>query len=73
MTNLRNKIKDSIRRNVGHRGAFLLFLALLDILYGYSLVVVPRVPYHFYLNLHISTWPEVKRKKDVVSDDQDIQ
>jgi hypothetical protein len=32
----------SVKSRVGHRGAFLLFLAVLDFLYGYSLITVTR-------------------------------
>jgi hypothetical protein len=35
--NLTRKLRDRI----GHRGAFLLFLALLDFLYGWSLIITP--------------------------------
>jgi hypothetical protein len=33
-----------LKRRIGHRGAFLLFLALLDFLYGWSLIIAPITP-----------------------------
>lgn len=51
-------IARAIIRRVGHRGAFLLFLALLDILYGLSLHSVPGpiAPYNLGLSTYWWGW-----------------
>lgn len=41
---------------IGHRGAFLLFLSMLDFLYGYSLYIIPRSPIPFFIPIHIWAW-----------------
>lgn len=41
---------------VGRRGAFLLFLALLDVLYGYSLLVTPPQGPGLHLVLSLDVW-----------------
>jgi len=41
---------------VGHRGAFLLFLSLLDFLYGYSLFSTARQGSHLDLILSLTAW-----------------
>ena len=48
-------LKGLVRR-VGHRGAFLLFLSLLDFLYGYSLFSTARQGSHLDLILSLQTW-----------------
>lgn len=46
----------SYRTQVGRRGAFLLFLALLDVLYGYSLIATPPSAVHLDLILSLAAW-----------------
>jgi len=41
---------------IGHRGSFLLFLALLDVLYGYSLWVTPPFQQIYNLSLSWTAW-----------------
>lgn len=52
---MKMKLKGLVRR-VGHRGAFLLFLSLLDILYGYSLFDTARRGQHLDLFLSLGAW-----------------
>lgn len=49
MTNL-------VRSRVGRRGLFLLFLALLDVLYGWSMLVTPLPGAGLHLILPITAW-----------------
>jgi hypothetical protein len=48
------KLLRSLTRRIGHRGSFLLFLSLLDLLYGYALWVTPEgnldgiLPFHVW-------------------------
>lgn len=41
---------------IGHRGAFLLFLSLLDLLYGFSLLSSARAAQHVDLTLGWNVW-----------------
>lgn len=51
------RVKDWLETRVGHRGAFLLFLALLDELYGYSLLTFPRTGLeHFTTYAPVHWW-----------------
>lgn len=52
-------ISRAIIRRIGHRGAFLLFLALLDILYGVSLHAVPGPLATYNLGLSTYTWANI--------------
>ena len=45
-----------MRHRAGHRGAFLTFLALLDIIYGYSLLVIPARSRVYDLLLPWQAW-----------------
>ena len=45
-----------IKRRIGRRGAFLLFLAILDSAYGYSLIIVPTLVNSYDLLLPLKTW-----------------
>ena len=47
------KLMTKLRNRIGHRGAFLLFLALLDFLYGWSLLVVPAPELKHVLPFHV--------------------
>lgn len=47
---------DWIRGQVGRRGAFLAFLALLDILYGYSILTIMATPPRLHLLLTYEQW-----------------
>ena len=49
-----SRIYRCLARRIGHRGSFLLFLALLDFLYGYSLFVTPLQ--HVDLTLPFHVW-----------------
>src|SRR5690242_21224460 len=49
----RMKLLKNLRMRIGHRGAFLLFLALLDVLIGYSFFSVNRSPIPFLVPLHV--------------------
>jgi hypothetical protein len=42
--------------HAGRRGAFLAFLTVLDIVYGYSLIVLPRASLHLSLVLPLHAW-----------------
>lgn len=50
------KFLRNLKTRIGHRGAFLLFLALLDILIGYSFLIVPKSPIPFLIPLHVWAW-----------------
>jgi hypothetical protein len=43
-------------QRIGHRGAFLAFLALLDILYGYSILAEPGLVGNYDLGLTVQSW-----------------
>lgn len=46
-----------VRKRIGRRGVFLLFLGLLDILYGWSMLVTPLTPgIALHLVLPIEAW-----------------
>jgi hypothetical protein len=52
-------MKDKLTRllhRIGHRGAFLLFLSLLDFLYGYSLLAIPRQQWQGVLPMQVWGW-----------------
>lgn len=46
----------AVRERIGRRGAFLLFLALLDILYGWSMLVTPIPGPDLHLILPLDAW-----------------
>jgi hypothetical protein len=50
------KLATRLGRHVGHRGAFLAFLALLDLLYGYSLLVTDTPSRIYDLLLPWPSW-----------------
>jgi|SRR5690242_7763832 len=46
----------SLARRIGYRGSFLAFLAILDYLYGYSLLITPKSQHVDYLILPWNAW-----------------
>lgn len=51
-----SRLWSRVKHRIGHRGSFLLFLALLDFAYGYSLIAAPPQERVFDLLLPWAVW-----------------